>query len=122
MTGSAADGQLRRLPPLCLDRLEPPGVLPGGVPRVSSRLARSPLHPGHRHPPSRRPPPSARDARAPPGAQSCGESEAAVAAAAAASSSPGRGGGVVIRSPEPLTGEDEAFMLELTSGKLELLE
>lgn len=38
---------------------------------MSRRLLANPL-PSHLHPPSRRPPPSARDARAPPGAQSCG--------------------------------------------------
>lgn len=38
---------------------------------MSRRLLANPL-PSHLHPPSRRPPPSARDAGAPPGAQSCG--------------------------------------------------
>lgn len=38
---------------------------------MSRCLLANPL-PSHLHPPSRRPPPSARDAGAPPGAQSCG--------------------------------------------------
>lgn len=66
MTGSAADWQLRRLPPLCLVCSEPLEVLPGGC-GVSRRLV---AHPPPPQPAA--PPPSARDARAPPGAQSCG--------------------------------------------------
>lgn len=72
VTGSASDWQLRRLPPLCLVCLEPLEVLPGGARGVSQAQLPTPFL-GHLRPSSRRPPPSARDARAPPGAQSCGE-------------------------------------------------
>ena len=67
---SAADWQLRRLPPLCLVCSEPVEVLPGGVLGVSPPQSPPPL-PSHLHPLSRLPPPSAPDARAPPGPQNC---------------------------------------------------
>lgn len=86
MTGSAADWQLRRLPPLCLVCSEPLEVLPGGALSVSPPLSQPPPS---QPPTSALPPPPALGPRRRSSAWSPELREKEVAAAAAAASSEG---------------------------------
>jgi hypothetical protein len=89
------------------------GVLPRGAQGVSQARLPTPLP---LPPTSAFPPPPALGPRRPNSVRSpeLRENEKAVAAAASLT-----GRGTVIRFREPLTGEDEAFMVEFTSGKIE---
>lgn len=115
MTGSAADWQLRRLPPLCLVCSEPLEVLPGGTQGVSPPHCPLPSPATFIRPPAAPRPRSATPELLP-------EPRAAGERGGGGGGGGGFLGGVVISSQEQLTGEEEAFMVEFTSGKMERQE